>query len=118
MVRLSNHPHPVAILNAGARAALVLMALVETANLATGLAFTTRTIQARVDEAVRRRPGPMAFDDQANNESRSRQYLRQHGIVNLSERDTSMSGSFLYQATVAASVASAQAWNARVRARR
>lgn len=60
-------PHPLSLLNAGARAALVLMALVGTANLAIAMTFTPSTIQARVDAAVRRAPGPVSLDDPADN---------------------------------------------------
>lgn len=58
-----NIPRPLLLVTAGMRAALVLVALVAMGNLATRLAFTTRTIQARVDEAVRQAPGPAWFGD-------------------------------------------------------
>lgn len=48
--------HPLSLLNACVRAALVLIALAETANLATRLAFTQGAIQAWVDEAMRQAP--------------------------------------------------------------
>jgi hypothetical protein len=44
--------HLIVLLSAGARAALVLAALIGTANLATHLAFTPRAIQAKVDDAI------------------------------------------------------------------
>jgi hypothetical protein len=67
-----NVPHPISLVNAGTRAALVLMALVGTANLAIGMAFTPSTIQARVAEVVRRAPSPVAFDKRADVATASR----------------------------------------------
>ncbi len=52
---------PTLLLRFGARAALVLTALVGTADLATRVVFTTSTIQARAEEAIRRAPGPAVF---------------------------------------------------------
>lgn len=57
---------PTGFLRTGAKAALALMLLAGSADLATRLAFTMGSLQARADEAMRRAPHLNALEDQAD----------------------------------------------------
>ena len=57
-----NVAHSVSLLSAGARAAVALAALVGTASLATGLAFSQSALQMRVDGVMRQVPAPASSD--------------------------------------------------------
>ncbi|MGO4526121.1 hypothetical protein AB4097_14795 [Microvirga sp. 2MCAF35] len=54
---------PISLLSAGARAVLVLTALVGAADFATGLAFSRNAIQMRVDGVMRHAPSLTSSDE-------------------------------------------------------